>query len=345
MAQAQQIQKTQPVPKTFAELLQQHRGEFLKVIPRKLDPDRLLRVAESAVKRQKLLLAADPYSVLKGVMMAASLGLEIDVLGEAYLVPYKNGGLSRQYGRDVYEATFIPGYRGLIKLARRSGVIDTINAKIVRKGDEFDFSDGSKPFIHHKQQLRMERAADKADESEAAENAEIVAAYMVAWVKGSSQPQIEVMDRADILRIRSRSKARDSGPWVTDFAEMCRKCPVRRGAKYLPTEADFGRALVAEDRFEAGESAAELFPEIPDVLPGENAKDVTPQPAKDVAQAVAEKLGVRPPQDAINNQGAVSFPHPGPDDAPPEEPLDTGDEEAAATLAQAHAATRARSGA
>jgi len=58
-------------------------------------------------------------------------------LGRRICIPYGN------------QVQFIPGYRGLIDLARRSGEVSNIIAKEVRSKDEFEIIwHQSPPFIH-----------------------------------------------------------------------------------------------------------------------------------------------------------------------------------------------------
>ena len=57
----------------------------------------------------------------------------------------------------------------------------------------------------------------------------------------------EVMSIKEINAIRARSKSKTSGPWFTDFAEMCRKTVVRRGTKYLPKSIEMRQAMELED--------------------------------------------------------------------------------------------------
>ncbi|WP_339089436.1 recombinase RecT [Clostridioides difficile] len=64
---------------------------------------------------------AEPNSILKSAMVAATLDLPIDPnLGFSYLVPFVNKG--------VKEAQFQIGYKGFIQLAMRTGQYKTINA-------------------------------------------------------------------------------------------------------------------------------------------------------------------------------------------------------------------------
>jgi recombination protein RecT len=61
--------------------------------------------------------------------------------------------------------------------------------------------------------------------------------YCVITLKGGERV-LEVMTRDEIDRVRARSKAAQSGPWVTDFPMMCRKTVLRRVAHYIPKSSE-----------------------------------------------------------------------------------------------------------
>lgn len=209
-----------------------------RVLPQHLTVDRMIGLAILATTQQPKLLECTPASVLQSVMQAAQLGLEINgSLGHAYLVPYntKNGMLCQ----------LIPGYRGMIYLAKLSGALNTAEARVVYDGELFEVDYGTTPRIVHRPRFDLPRTDDK-----------IVAVYFVATLPDGTK-QFEVMSREEVDRIRSRSKASGSGPWVSDFGEMARKTPTRRGIKYLPvsnpTEArKLAMALELDTRNEVG---------------------------------------------------------------------------------------------
>src|SRR6185436_8601826 len=191
--------------KDIRGLLEQSKTQIKMALPRHLDADRLLRIAMTSIQRTPKLLECTKRSLLGAIMEAAQLGLMPDgVLGHAYLVPFRN---TRNGGR--MEVQLIPGYRGLIDLARRSGKVESIQARVVHKKDSFDFAYGDEPFLKH-------RPSDEEDPGA------MTAAYAVARLVGGEKA-FEVMWKAQIDAIRKRSKASDSGPWVTDYEEMARK--------------------------------------------------------------------------------------------------------------------------
>jgi hypothetical protein len=80
---------------------------------------------------------------------------------------------------------------------------------------------------------------------------ELVAAYAVARLK-NAEPVFEVMHKDDIEKIRRRSKAADSGPWVTDYDEMAKKTVLRRLCKYLPLSTELTAAVAKDEYAERG---------------------------------------------------------------------------------------------
>ena len=130
------------------------------------------------------------------------------LLGQAYLIPYGN------------QIQLIIGYRGLIDLARRSGDLTSLIAHSIHENDTFSFDFGTCELPHHTFSLQQPRG-------------EVIAFYAIARFKDGSY-HFDLMTKGEVDAIRSRSKAGNSGPWVTDYEEMGKKTVIRRIAKYLP---------------------------------------------------------------------------------------------------------------
>ncbi len=221
-------------------------------------PERFLTVVDQALRRSPDLLKCTPSSVLKALLDAAELGLvPSGLIGQAYLVPYRNKNTGRQ------EAQLIPGYRGLIDLARRSGELRSIEARTVREHDEFEIVFGTNGYVRHvpyinrtRERIEVENP-DRPGEmlSYEKDGGSYIGAYMIATLPDGIQ--VEWMSAVEIEAVRRRSKAATSGPWVTDWAEMAKKTVVRRGVKYLPIAIDspLNRALALEDEAESNAAA------------------------------------------------------------------------------------------
>lgn len=230
--QAKPNPNTQLVPaKTKTEqvrsLLEKAKPQIALALPRHLNADRMLRIAMTSVQRTPALLACNQVTLIGAIIQAAQLGLEPDgVLGHAYLVPYKDS------------CQLIVGYKGLIDLARRSGQLSTIFARVVHAKDQFEYAYGLSERLEHQP-------------STTGEPGEIVAAYAVAKLKDGGQ-QFEVMSRREIDAIKDRSPAGKSGPWITDFPEMAKKTVLRRLCKMLPASVELARAVALDERADLG---------------------------------------------------------------------------------------------
>lgn len=204
------------------EQLGQRQDQLLALLGDSIPLDRFLTVALHAINSNADILRCEPLSIVEAIRESATLRLEpTGLLGDAYLVAYGS------------QAKLMPGYRGLLKLARRSGEVDGIDAQVVYEADEFDVELGTDPRIVHRPALD-DRGGFKG-------------AY--AWARlRTGELVIEWMPYADIELVRRSSKASAKGPWVTAWGEMARKSALRRLMKRLPlvTEADRALQLEAE---------------------------------------------------------------------------------------------------
>ena len=263
MAETTQLNTPQQKMGALKVALEKSLPNIQAIAARHLTPERLVKVVLGAASRQPLILDCTPVSVVKAVLQAAELGLEPgSSLGEFWLVPYKNGKTGQR------EAQGIPGYRGLIALARRTGEIANLYAEAVFKGDTFEVELGLNPSLRHVPDYDSEEREDP-------KNLSFV--YAVARFKDGSF-QFTVLSRKQVDALRRRSKASDSGPWVTDFEEMAKKTAIRRLSKYLPMSVEMAKALELQARAEAG---AYDEPVVLDgeVLEDQHAAEATEKPA------------------------------------------------------------------
>lgn len=222
-----EIAKTEPKPiDTIRALLIKSKDQIAMALPKHMNADRMMRIAVTACQKTPKLLDCRPVSLLGAIIQCAQLGLEPnDGTGRAWLIPFGN------------EVTFIPGYRGLVDLARRSGEIKRFDVRAVHAGDVFQYSYGLKPLLNH-----IPKPAERGD---------LTHVYAVAEFKDGGL-QFDVMTKEEVDKIRKRSKASSSGPWVTDYEEMAKKTVVRRICKMLPVSAETIQAVHLDERAELG---------------------------------------------------------------------------------------------
>ena len=216
---------------TIQTLFESQKDQISNLLPKHVSVDRLTRIALAAISRNPKLLKCTTASLLSSMMDAAKLGLEASgPLGEGYLIPYFNGKT------QTYEAQFQPGYRGLVTLARRAGVLKEIDARVIHKYDSFSIEYGVHKNLEHKPEILGNPG-------------EPVAVYVVFQLEGGGV-QFDVMRMDEVNAIRARSKSKDDGPWVTDFEEMAKKTVIKRGLKLVPMSIELAEAIEADNRVE-----------------------------------------------------------------------------------------------
>ena len=216
---------------TVRDLILGNRAQIELALPKFMSIDRLVRTALTCFSTTPGLLDCTPRSLLGAVIQCAQLGLEPGIIGMAYLIPFRN---NRQ---NTVEVQFIPGYRGLLALARRSGEISTIQAHCVQAEDHFKYRYGIDPQLDHV-------PAEKADRGA------MTHVYAVARLKDGGV-QYEVMTKAEVDAHRDRySKAAKSGPWQTEYPEMAKKTVLRRLCKLLPASVELQTAVALDERAE-----------------------------------------------------------------------------------------------
>lgn len=237
-------------PQTVYEFIESMKGEMARALPRHLNPDRLARIMLTEVRRTPLLARCTPASFGGAIMTCAQLGLEPGVSGEAYLLPFRNTK------KNIYEVQLVIGYQGMAKLFWQSPLARSLDAQAVYEHDEFEYAYGLDPVLLHKPSLAPDRG-------------KAIAYYAVARMSGGGTAFI-VMSPGDIEKIRERSRAKDDGPWKTDYDAMARKTCLRQLFKLLPRSPELSQALAQDEavRTDWSEDALDVQPEYPDAVQG-----------------------------------------------------------------------------
>ena len=216
-------------------MLERIKPELERVLPKHLTADRMARIALTALRTNEKLANCDPLSFAAAMLNASALGLEPNTpLGLAYLVPYKG------------QCTLQIGYQGMLELARRSGLVASIHATAVYEDDEFSFTRGTSPSIHHIPNLDSPRYG---------EDAAITHVYCVVHLKeGGSMPIFEALTRKQVEQRRARGQG---GPaWRTDWGAMALKTAVRAVFRWCPKSGEMARAIAVEESHERGTAYA-----------------------------------------------------------------------------------------
>lgn len=220
---------------TFKTFLNARANQLAKWVTQGVKPEALIRFAMADIAVSEKLRRCTPESIYLGLLACAVTGLEPGALrSEAYLVPF--GG----------KAQFIPGYRGLIKLARRSGEVRGITSNVVFRADNFRIDLGTANTVVHEPAL-----VNRGDE--------VIGAYAIATMRDGHH-ELEWMDREDLDAVRRVAEARGKSPaWDGWATEMQRKSVVRRLCKRLPLGADFHIAAMIENSVHEKGDAKEVL--------------------------------------------------------------------------------------
>ncbi len=215
---------------------------FKAVLPSVVDPERFGRLVLTAIKGAPDLMEcfATPQgqtSVLLAAMQAAAIGLEPNTpTQDCWLLPRRD----RRAG--TMECQLSIGYRGYMKLARRSGNIETMFAEVVRERDHFIWRRGlAEDVFEHE-------PAPGTDE----QRGPLVAAYAVARYKSGGYSFV-VLSAADIEARRAQSdswkseRSRPYSPWTKWPAAMWKKSAVRALVPYLDLSADVERSMASDE--------------------------------------------------------------------------------------------------
>lgn len=261
--------------------LERMKGEIALALPTHITPDRMARVALTAIRTTPALLECSIDSLMAGVIQSAQLGLEPGILGHAYYVPY-NKKIREQGKADrwVKEAQFQIGYKGLVELMMRSGRYQTINGDVIREHDAFEFEQGYEEKLKHVPNFEKP--------------GRVIAVYAYYILKNGGR-RARVFTVADVERIRRRSK--NSGfnedgsenkkanvPWVTDWEEMAKKTVLRNLSKIAPMSIEEREVIAKDENLEFGDDVNRI-----ELNLGEPPAPALPEPATvEDAQAALE---------------------------------------------------------
>lgn len=189
------------------------------LVPKHVTPERLARLGMNAATRNPKLFDCAPETMVGAIVNCAALGLEPNLIGHAYILPFYNGKTKRM------EAQFQIGYKGAIDLARRSGELKQLYAHEVYEGDDFGYSYGLNKDLHH-----IPNGEDNP--------AKLTHVYAVYHLKDGGSDFV-VMSRNQIEKHRDRftksqKDGRIFGPWADHFTEMAKKTAIIKLLKTAP---------------------------------------------------------------------------------------------------------------
>jgi len=226
-----------------------------RALPMHIRPDRMMRIATTAVEKNRDLLACTKRSFIGSLLSASQLGLEVNTpLGHAFLVPFNRRVKDAQgnWGA-VKECQIIIGYQGYIDLVERSGKVAKFAARTVHEGDHFEAELGLNERLVHRpnwddpdRDLKpltfVYAIATRSTPYGEVHAFELLSATGVEVYRKRSNSQ-QVYDAQSKRMVPSDVPL---GPWATDYGAMAKKTALRRLTQYQPKSAEVAQLLAID---------------------------------------------------------------------------------------------------
>lgn len=241
--------------------------EIKKAVGKTMTPERFSRIALSLFNGNPQFWEADTTSFLSALMQSAQCGLEPNtVLGEAYVIPYKNNK------QNITEVNFQVGYKGILKMAFNTGDYEAIYAHEVREGDEFNYEYGLHKNLIHKP---ADVPSEKVTHYYAVYKLKNGGVDFVVW----SKERVEQHAKDFSKNYMYKGQVNKSSVWFKNFDSMAKKTVLIDVLKYAPKSVEMAKALDLDYKAEAKEEKVSNF----------NYVDVEQEPVVDVNYQEYEK--------------------------------------------------------
>ena len=200
---------------------------------------RFIQSAVNALTKNPALMKCDKMSFFGSLMQLAQFGLNPDGRN-AHLIPYWT------------ICTLVIDYKGLVTLALRCPRVSKVEAVAVKEKDHFRLVNGE-----------VEHIVDNPWGDRGA-----TVGYYAVCQFADGVKKFEVMSKGEVDAVRERSRAKNNGPWVTDYEEMAKKTVFKRLSKWLPVTPELQEAIERDNeeyahsneiRREARTTAADLL--------------------------------------------------------------------------------------
>jgi recombination protein RecT len=240
------------------------REKYLYLVPSHLNSEAFLGSVMLAVKKNKEVQACPVASIMGSCMMAMQLGLLPDsLLGESFFMV--------RYGL----VQLVPGYKGLIKLARQSGKVKSLYAETVYEGDKFSYELGLTRKLVHK-------PMDKSS---------IVPTHFYAimhYMDGGFDFSVLTNQQVESIRDRAKNSSSEDSAWRNFYTKMGQKCAIVDLLRYAQLSTELNTAITLDDLNVANKDQS--LHTIEDLLnDAESSKEVEKKINSDISLIKAEK--------------------------------------------------------
>lgn len=231
MAKKQNEVKEMTPQKKMSGMLEKMLPEIKKAVGQTMTPERFSRIALSLFNGNSAFWEASPTSFLSALMQSAQCGLEPNtVLGEAYVIPYKNNKTG------ITEVNFQVGYKGILKMALNTGEYEAVYAHEVREGDEFSYSYGLHKDLVHKP---ADIPSTKITHYYAVYKLKNGGFDFVVW----SHERIDQHARDFSKNYTYKGEVNKNSVWYKNFDSMAKKTVILDVLKYAPKSVEMAKAI------------------------------------------------------------------------------------------------------
>ena len=145
---------------TMRDWINKSEKQIAKALPSAITPERFARMAMTAVTLNPELGDCTPQSFIGAMLQAASLGLEPNTpLGQAYLIPYKNGKTEKKEGSYT---TYL-FEKGIDKILKKVGEESTEVIVAAKGGDKGETVYEIADLVYHVMVLMVEMGIKNED--------------------------------------------------------------------------------------------------------------------------------------------------------------------------------------
>jgi recombination protein RecT len=224
---------------SIEELIIQSAKQLGMALPEHMRPERIVRIALTTLRTNPKLYECDAKSILAALFQSAQLGLEPNLNGEAWIIPYNvsvklpNGQWSKRM-----MAQFQIGVYGLVKLFWNHMNSIALTIESVHKNDLFEYDLGSQTLKHIPPAFGNDRGE--------------VMGYYAAAVLVNGGRSIKVMSREEVEEhakrfskcfVRKDGVFMDGTPWKEHFNSMGKVTVLKQLLKVLPKSVEIQKAL------------------------------------------------------------------------------------------------------
>ena len=219
---------------TIQEMIQKSTEQLKLALPAHMRPERIVRIALTTLRLNPKLYECDPHSFIAALFQSAQLGLEPNLNGESWLIPY------RVKGKPMVQ--FQVGAYGLVKLFWNHQNAVSLQVEKVCQNDDFTYDLGSCELHHKLPQFGMTRG-------------ETVGYYAYAQLANGGR-QLKVISKEEAVEFakkfskcfdKEKKSFIDGTPWNSHFDEMAKKTVLKQLMKLLPKSIELQHALAMDE--------------------------------------------------------------------------------------------------